>query len=322
MAVNFKSLFWAACIGGLLVTNAIAAQQFVYNKTLYFNFASGTITHIRMTSAASDANGLVYFTNNVTDNIHVVDPMTFSGTETGNTAQAEVPIIAAGSSSYNNGFTGASYTGITVDKVTGAIYAAGPTRNQTTTPNNSIITRLEKVGTNWTITDLNKADSNAMGGIQSLGENKVVLTSGRTGTLYFFEYKPATQSLDPIGTILGNSSLWSPSLAIDPVNNRIFQGRSLHTATAKAADVDLFNFNYVTASNTFTGSRVGNYIAGTNSTDTTNNQPLEYQSIAVNDSGTLLAIPVNTGKTLTTDTGANNFQVYDISGPSPFFWQH
>lgn len=313
MAVNFKSLFWAACIGVVLQGNAQAAQNFLYVKKI--ELSGGTVA-LRATCAAADANGNIYFTSNfVDDGIYTFNPVASDPNQA--VGRADMVVIDNGNTQTNN-FTSSSYIGITVDKVTGDVWAAGPSKNLTTTPNNAIITRLSKSGSTWSATYLNRSDSIPLSGVQSVGENKLVFTNPKTGGLYFYEFNPTALSLTARGTAIGDSSIWAPTLAASSNGMKIYQARGSNVS-AKSGEVDVFSYSYATGTNTYSATRTGQYIAGQTSQATAAAQPLQYQGIAINDSGTLLAVPVNLGKpgTDATAPSGNFVDIYDISGVSP-----
>lgn len=314
--MNLKAQFFATAMLVGLVGSSSAATTFEHTKTLNFENPAANST-LRVTSAAADEDGNIYFTSNFNDRISTFNPMTIPDPANPDEYQGTY-VTDIDAATQTNLFSSSSYIGITVDKDTGDVFAAGPSNSPTATGTpTGVITRVSNTGGTWVSTPLNQAGL-ALAGIQSLGNNQFVLSDARTGALHFYELDTAGTALVPKGTASGQTGIWAPSLAADVAGGKIYQARATHLSPSTTSQIDSFSFSFPFATGTsdFDATSLGTLIPGLPS-GVTAGQPLQYQSISVSSDGKYIAFPVNVASAATTDMTENYFAVYDVSGPTP-----
>lgn len=317
MTSKFKHLIALALVGVGFQTGVHAAPTFEHVKKLDFG------TGVRVTAGASDDNGTVFFVNNMSDAVYYMKPFEVSG----DLVAADAKVIHSGSG-LSPSFGSSSYSGITINPATGDLFAAGP-RNPPTSANakESMISKFVKTGVDtYTITQMNIATPAYLAGVKAVGPNQFAFSDANTGNIKFYELNETGTGFNPIGEINSNTDLWSPTLAVDSLNKKIYQGVGEYRVgkERKTGKVHSYNFDFVSgefpfASGTygFTGTSNGVILPGDDVLTAADTATVHYyQSVSVSSDGKFIAVAHNPAAASNASTDANSFKVYDTTNLS------
>lgn len=300
-----KRIFSFSVMTAFAVSGAYAAPAAVEHlRTIDFGTTESPSVY-RATNVTADAAGMLYFTDNQFDEIGKFDPLLAN-------SGADVELIYDG---IGAPFSASSFTGIAVDEF-GAVYSAGPGSAY----DGVGLLRSVNSGGTWTNTYVVDTSSpgvaagTTMGGMVYIGNNRLAISDPNSHQIRFYSVNTSTNVLSNVGTnsAASNVTYWSPGLAYDNVNNKLYQA-SGHAPSAVSGRVDRFSLNLATPTAT-PDATVNPVVEESASGAVSFSYPLYYQSVAVSPDAKILCVAKNISANGSTDMEVNNsFALYDIN---------
>ncbi len=275
----------------ILACSAAAAvadeAQFTLEREI--NFAPHP-TVARITTAATDPAGNVYFTDNGTDNIHLIRNVWTSlgeNDEIGNTETLNFFAFV----------TGNSYAGSTFDNL--HFYTGGKLNNNQelsiiirATPNN-----IENP-TSWGWVE--RYAPYDLAGPCAVAPGVLALANRANGAVHIYEW--GTNDIIEIGGPVVGSGVPGGACAFDPVTNKLYVSGSRGTGTGGTAvtgHIDRFSYNPATKTVTYDGV----FYPGKSTVYGAATGGIRYQQIAIDTELRVLSVGITTGASATAGFG-------------------